>query len=86
MGIALAIVTCVRDVVFDSSTAIIGEIGLSGEIRAVNNIEKRINEAQKLGFKRIIIPASNEVQENFEGIEILKVKRILEAITRGVKG
>lgn len=85
LGIALAIVTCVRDVVFDSQTAIIGEIGLSGEIRAVNQIEKRINEALKLGFKRIIIPASNEIQEDFKGIEIIKVKRILEAITRGIK-
>ena len=86
LGIALAIVTCVRDVVFDNQTAIIGEIGLSGEIRAVNHIEKRINEAQKLGFKRIIIPASNDIQEEFNGIEIIKVKRILEAITRGIKG
>ena len=85
LGIALAIVTCVRDVVFDSQTAIIGEIGLSGEIRAVNQIEKRINEAQKLGFKRIIVPATNEIQDEFNGIEIVKVKRILEAITRGIK-
>ena len=85
LGIALAIVTCVRDVVFDPQTAIIGEIGLSGEIRAVNHIEKRINEAQKLGFKRIIIPDSNDVQDDFKGIQIVKVKRILEAITRGIK-
>ena len=84
LGIALAIVTCVKDVVCDNHTAIIGEIGLSGEIRAVNHIEKRIIEAQKLGFKRIIIPYANELQENFEGIEIVKVKRILEAITRGI--
>ena len=84
LGIALAIITCVRDVVFDSHTAIVGEIGLSGEIRAVNHIEKRINEAQKLGFKRIIIPASNDIQESFSGIEILKVQRIIEAITRAV--
>lgn len=85
LGIALAIVTCVRDVVFDTQTAIIGEIGLSGEIRAVNHIEKRINEAQKLGFKRIIIPDSNDVQDEFKDIQIIKVKRILEAITKGVK-
>lgn len=84
LGIALAIVTCVRDVVFDMRTAIVGELGLSGEIRAVNHIEKRINEAQKLGFKRIIIPEANDVQEKYDGIEIVKVKRILEAITRGV--
>ena len=84
LGIALAIITCVRDVVFDSHTAIVGEIGLSGEIRAVNHIDKRINEAQKLGFKRIIIPEANEIQEKFDGIEIIKVRRIIEAITRAV--
>ncbi len=85
LGIALAIVTCVRDVVFDLQTAIVGELGLSGEIRAVNHIEKRINEAQKLGFKRIIIPEANDVQEKFEGIEIVKAKRIMEAITGSIK-
>ena len=84
LGIALAIVTCVRDVIFDTQTAIVGELGLSGEVRAVNHIEKRITEAQKLGFKRIIIPETNNIQEKFDGIEIVKVKRILEAITRGV--
>ena len=40
---------------------------------------------QKLGFKRIIIPEANDVQEKFDGIEIVKVKRILEAITRGIR-
>ena len=84
LGIALAIITCVRDVVMDSQTAIVGEIGLSGEIRGVDNIERRINEAQKLGFKKIIIPDSNEVQEKIKGIEVIKVKRIIEAITKAV--
>ena len=84
LGIALAIITCVRDVVMDSGTAIIGEIGLSGEIRGVNNIERRITEAKKLGFKRIIIPDANELQEPIKGIEIIKVKRIIEAITKSV--
>lgn len=82
LGIALSIITCVRDVVFDPHTAIVGEIGLSGEIRAVNHIEKRIKEAQKLGFKRIIIPTSNELQEDIDGISIVKVQRIIEAITK----
>ncbi len=84
LGIALAIITCVRDVVFDSHTAIVGEIGLSGEIRAVNHIDKRINEAQKLGFKKIIIPASNEVSEDIKGIEIIKIKKIVDAIFKAV--
>ena len=84
LGIALAIITCVRDVIFDSHTAIVGEIGLSGDIRAVNHIDKRINEAQKLGFKRVIIPESNDISEDVKGIQVLKVKRIIEAITRAV--
>lgn len=84
LGIALAIITCVRDVVFDSHTAIVGEIGLSGDIRAVNHIEKRVTEAQKLGFKRIIIPESNDILDDIKDIEVLKVKRIIEAITKGV--
>ena len=80
LGIAMSIITCVRDVILDSQTALVGEIGLAGEIRAVNNIEKRINEAHKLGFKKIIIPDSNEIQEKFDGIEIVKVKRIIDAL------
>jgi len=84
LGIALAIITCVRDIVFDTQTAIVGEIGLSGEIRGVNFIEKRITEAKKLGFKRIIIPEANEIQEVINDIEIIKVKRIIEAITKSV--
>lgn len=84
LGIALAIITCVRDVVFDSHTAIVGEIGLSGDIRAVNHIDKRIIEAEKLGFKRIIIPESNDVQEDYKNIEVIRVKRVVEAITKAV--
>lgn len=81
LGIALAVATCARDVVIDAHTAIVGEVGLSGEIRAVNNIEKRIREVQKLGFKKIIIPYSNKIDEQFEGIQIVRVKRIIEAIS-----
>lgn len=84
LGIALAVITCVRDVIFDSHTAIVGEIGLSGDIRAVNHIDKRITEAEKLGFKRIIIPEANDVQEEFKNIEVIKVRRVIEAITKAV--
>lgn len=85
LGIAIAVVTCVRDVLFDPHTAIVGEIGLSGEIRAVNHIEKRINEAKKLGYKKIMIPYANEIKEEIGGIEIIRIKRILDAITLGCK-
>ena len=81
LGIALAIITCYRDVVVDFDTVIVGEIGLSGEIRPVNNIEKRITEAQKLGFKKIIIPNQLKSDMKFDGIEVIQVKRLLDAIS-----
>ena len=68
LGIALAVATCARDVVVDSQTVIIGEIGLSGEIHPVQNIEKRLNEAVLSGFKKAIIPYANKI--DFKGIEI----------------
>ncbi len=78
LGIALAVATCARDVVVDSQTVIIGEIGLSGEIHPVNNIEKRLNEAVMSGFKKAIIPYANSVKD--ERIEIVPVKRLIDAI------
>lgn len=81
LGIALAIATCYRDVVVDSDCVIIGEISLSGEIRNVSNLEKRIYEAQKLGFKKAIIPKlSKKLSDNFE-IEIVQAARLMDAIT-----
>lgn len=78
LGIALAVATCARDVVVDSQTVIIGEIGLSGEIHPVNNIEKRLNEAVASGFKKAIIPYANKIDYN--KIEIVPVKRLMDAI------
>lgn len=80
LGIAIAVATCARDVVVDSQTVIIGEIGLSGEIHPVNNIEKRLNEAVTSGFKKAIIPFSNDVPSDVKKIQIVKVKRLMDAI------
>lgn len=81
LGIAIAVATCARDVVVDSQTVIIGEIGLSGEIHPVNNIEKRLNEAITSGFKKAIIPYANDVPSDVKKIQIVKVKRLMDAIT-----
>ena len=81
LGIAIAIATCARDVVVDPQTVIIGEIGLSGEIHPVNNIEKRLNEAVVSGFKKAIVPYANDIPNNLKKIEIIKVKRLIDAIT-----
>ena len=79
LGIALAVATCARDVVVDPQTVIIGEIGLSGEIHPVNNIEKRLNEAVMSGFKKAIIPYGNKI--DYDKIEIVPVKRLIDAIS-----
>lgn len=79
LGIALAVATCARDVVVNQQTVIIGEIGLSGEIHPVNNIEKRLNEAISCGFKKAIIPYANKI--DFNGIEIVPVQRLIDAIS-----
>ncbi|MBR1753813.1 DNA repair protein RadA [bacterium] len=81
LGIALAVITCSKDAVVDEKTVIVGEVGLSGEIRAVVNLEKRIIEAQTLGFKKIIVPEANkEITGKFD-IEVVKVKRLIDAIS-----
>ena len=68
--------------------AIIGEVGLTGEVRNVAMIEKRIMEAEKMGFKKVMIPFVTynklEKKEKYR-IEILPVKNILQAITIIVK-
>lgn len=82
LGVALAVATCARDVTVSADTVIVGELGLSGEIRAVNNLEKRIKEAEKLGFKKIVIPSANKVKkEDYTNIEIISVSRLIDAIT-----
>ncbi len=81
LGIALAIATCYRDVAVSPDCVIIGEISLSGEIRSVSNIEKRIYEAQKLGFKKAVVPKlTKKLSENYD-IEIIQVPRLIDAIT-----
>ena len=80
LGIGLGVGRCGRDVVVDSQTVIIGEIGLSGEIHPVNNIEKRLNEAAAAGFKKAIIPYANDIPNDLKKIETVKVKRLMDAI------
>lgn len=80
LAIALAIASSVADFEIPSDLLVLGEIGLSGEIRAVSFVEKRIAEAKKLGFNRIMIPGRNILRTQFEGIEIIKVKSVAQAI------
>jgi DNA repair protein RadA/Sms len=81
LGVAAAIVSSFRDTAIQAETALIGEIGLTGEVRAVVSIEQRVNEAQKLGFSSIVLPAANMKRFSREQSPYLKpADRILQAL------
>jgi len=80
LSIAIAIASSCKDFIMPTDTVAIGEIGLTGEIRSVTAIDKRITEAEKLGFKRIIIPAGNAKTVSSSAIEIVPVKNIKQAL------
>jgi DNA repair protein RadA/Sms len=81
LGIATSITSSLRDVPVDSTCVAVGEIGLGGEIRTIGHVEKRVQEAAKLGFKRIIIPHNNlKTVKGHDGIEIVGVQNVNEAM------
>lgn len=81
LGIAASIASSLRDIPVDSSTVAVGEIGLGGEIRTIGHVEKRIQEAAKLGFKRIVIPHNNlKGVKGQDGIDIVGVQSVNEGI------
>ncbi|HBG58576.1 DNA repair protein RadA [Proteiniphilum sp. UBA1028] len=80
LSVISAVLSSSLDMAIDRDTCLCGEVGLSGEIRPVNRIEQRIQEAEKLGFSRILIPANNlkGVNKNVS-IELQQVKRVSDA-------
>lgn len=81
LGIVMAIVSSYKNQPIDEKTIVFGEVGLSGEVRAVNMPEQRVAEAKKLGFTTCIMPeVSMEVVKNVKGIRIVGVKTINEAL------
>jgi len=84
VGMALSIVSSLKDVPIDSRVVAVGEVGLGGEIRMVSQIDKRITEARKLGFKRFILPKNNLKLRNGE-IELLEVETVDQAIHAAVQ-
>ena len=80
LAVVSAILSSTVDIPIDPFTCIAGEVGLSGEIRPVNRIDQRLGEADKLGMKRILMPAFNRKRINSArySLEIVEVNRIQE--------
>ena len=81
LAVCCAIISSIKDIPADSLTCVVGEVGLGGEIRSISNLEKRIQEAQKLGFNKIITP-NQKVNLNLNElkIKVIQIKTLKEAI------
>ena len=79
LAIISAILSSNMDIAIDGQTCLAGEVGLSGEIRPINRIEQRIAEAEKLGFKRIIIPEYKNISMKNRSIEVCFARKVDEA-------
>lgn len=86
LGVVLAIISCKKDIVVDDKTICFGEVGLSGEVRAVNMAEQRVQEAKKLGFEKCILPSvCAENLKRMTGIQLIGVRNVAEAMDAIVK-
>ena len=87
LSVAMALVSSLKDTVVNEHALAFGEIGLAGEIRAVNNCEHRISEANRLGFTKCIIPFHNykslskDIKTSLEIVPVRTVRAAFEAIT-----
>ena len=82
LPVLLAIVSSLRNKPLPEKLVAFGEIGLAGEIRPVQRGQERLREAAKLGFKLAIIPKANAPRTAIEGIEVVGVERVEEAVAR----
>lgn len=81
LGIVCALASSFKDKLIDSKTIAIGEVGLTGELRTVSFIEKRLKEASKLGFKTAVVPKANlKGLDKIEDINIIGVTNIIDAL------
>ena len=81
LGLALALASSLRNVPIDAQTAAVGEVGLSGEVRRVPQLDRRVREAARLGLKRCLVPGlSGEEAPLDQGTEIVPVHTLAEAV------
>ncbi|MBI5373914.1 MAG: DNA repair protein RadA [Candidatus Schekmanbacteria bacterium] len=85
LGTVMAVISSFRDKAVKQETVFTGEVGLTGEIRSVSRVELRVNEAEKLGFKKIVVPAGNiKALQDKKSIKIIGVENIKDAIEAAI--
>ena len=80
LAVLMAVHSSLRNKPLETKSLVFGEVGLAGEIRPVQRGLDRLREAAKLGFRRVLIPAANKPKQAIDGLEIVGVERIAEAL------
>ena len=80
LAVLLAIISSIRNRALPKGLVVFGEIGLAGEVRPAPRGQERLREAAKLGFSRAIIPRANKPKEPIEGLEVIPVDKLSEAV------
>jgi len=80
LAVALALASAATDVALPANLAAVGEVGLAGEIRQVTNLPRRLEESVRLGFDRVVVPASSP--EGPPGLDLVRVETVHEAVDR----
>ena len=80
LALALAVASAAKGLALPSDLVAIGEVGLAGEIRKVSGVDRRLQEAFRLGFKRAL--SSNWIRDKIAGMEIVEVSRLDQALKR----
>jgi DNA repair protein RadA/Sms len=85
LAVAASIASSVYDRPIEKNLALIGEVGLSGELRSVAQLPARLNEASKLGFERVIVPKSSKVGNNLpQNMDVIQTSTLREALQRAI--
>ena len=82
LAVLLSITSSLKNRPLPSKLIVFGEVGLAGEIRPAPRGQERLKEAAKLGFTRALIPEANRPKQKIEGMEVIAVKRVEEAVSR----
>jgi DNA repair protein RadA/Sms len=80
LAVLLAVYSSFKNKALPDKSLVFGEVGLAGEIRPVQRGQERLKEAAKLGFRRILIPTANKPRHGIDGVEIVPVARVADAL------
>ena len=80
LAVMLAVVSSLRNRPLPEKHVVFGEVGLTGEVRPVQRGQERLREAAKLGFTHAIVPSANRPRQPIEGLEVIGVERLVEAV------